>query len=282
MSNAKDTYPLDRSEKEAERLNKQHRFILTCFSNRLLHPSIPISPTTAVLESGSGTGIWLRAFLESYPPSPERKVVGFDISGAQFDNSLEGVEFFEHSVLERLPEERRGRFDLVHQRLMISSLKVEEWPVAIANLVEALVPGGWLQIIEMLPLFDNPAGLKSLERANSLVKALNDLTKTDLRIIDHCEALLVEAGLTSVQSVQVPWPYGPNDPSPTRAENIANAVYHFSRTWARANENCPAVLAERGLSSEEQRDEWLQQLQKDLEERGASLGLGMFVGQKQK
>lgn len=79
---------------------------------------------------------------------PTVKIHGTDIAGNRFPTSHpDNVSFSVCSVLS-LPQEWTGRFDYIHQRLLMGALKREEWPVAIAAMWRTVKPGGWVQLGE--------------------------------------------------------------------------------------------------------------------------------------
>lgn len=51
------------------------------------------------------------------------------------------------NVVEGLPYEDHT-FDFVHMRLLVLSLREEEWPLAIKEAVRVTKPGGYLQFVE--------------------------------------------------------------------------------------------------------------------------------------
>ena len=104
-----------------------------------------IARHAVVLESATGTTIWLRDLTETQGISLAT-VTGFDLSDAQFPENRRlqhGVttlplNLFTHNVTLPLPSEYLNRFDLVHQRLLIAGLNAEDWPAAVANLAATL------------------------------------------------------------------------------------------------------------------------------------------------
>lgn len=52
------------------------------------------------------------------------------------------------NILEGLPYPDNS-FDFVHMRLFVAALKVEEWPLAIKELVRVTKPGGYFQMVEL-------------------------------------------------------------------------------------------------------------------------------------
>ncbi|KAM0745626.1 hypothetical protein T439DRAFT_295137, partial [Meredithblackwellia eburnea MCA 4105] len=135
------------------RLDTQHQLLKQASGGILVHPSITLPSKAAILDSAAGTGTWLFD-LSSLTGKRLGRLTAFDISDIQFPPPAQrvGVEFFEHNVTEPLPEEYWDQFDLVHQRLLVFGLTMEEWDRAIVNLAKAVKPGGYLQLVEVEPL----------------------------------------------------------------------------------------------------------------------------------
>jgi SAM-dependent methyltransferase len=134
---------------ETSRLDFQHHFFLK-MSSTLLPSQISESLRTTteplkVADVACGTAIWLKALATELPQSTE--LHGFDIYPANFpplSTLPDNVQLHAQSTLDPFLEEFHGKFDLVHVRLLMYSLKKDEWITAIKNLTTILKPGGWL------------------------------------------------------------------------------------------------------------------------------------------
>ncbi|RAK92985.1 hypothetical protein BO79DRAFT_121541, partial [Aspergillus costaricaensis CBS 115574] len=91
--------------------------------------------------------IWLASVTDALHPTPSPSnhlyLHGFDISPAQYPftkdvNPSHETFFSVHDMRGRFPEEQRGRYDLVHLRLLVVALKEENYPVVVRNVVELL------------------------------------------------------------------------------------------------------------------------------------------------
>ncbi|KAI5887160.1 uncharacterized protein SCHCODRAFT_01175504 [Schizophyllum commune H4-8] len=108
----------------------QHDMIIRAFDGRLITAPVDILPSTKVLDSATGTGIWT---LQASARYPDASFTGIDIESANFPVSPPpDTEFLVHSIT-ALPEEWSSTFDLVHQRLLISSLCAEQSEKHIAS-----------------------------------------------------------------------------------------------------------------------------------------------------
>jgi ubiquinone/menaquinone biosynthesis C-methylase UbiE len=79
---------------------------------------------------------------------PEYHVTGVDMSD-MFPTTIrpENVRFELHNIVHGLPFPDNS-FDYVHMRLLIISLKTNEWPMVIAEIYRVLKPGGLVQLVE--------------------------------------------------------------------------------------------------------------------------------------
>ncbi|EKV06359.1 MFS transporter, putative [Penicillium digitatum Pd1] len=141
-------YMLDRNEAETKRLNDQHRFLVEL--SNLIHPSIP-RDLTAVADLGTGTGIWLQD-VANLLPNKSVYLHGFDISSTQYPQRHEiprsgqkPIPLTVHDALHPFPAEHRGRYDLVHIRLLTAGLKQADYTRVLANARALLKPNGWIQ-----------------------------------------------------------------------------------------------------------------------------------------
>lgn len=118
-----------------------------------IHPSIPTANIRSIADAATGTGIWLvdaAQTLHNHHPRHTLSLHGFDISPAQFPfSSLKAqrheIQLTVQDILQPFPQEHRGRYDLVHVRLLVGALKEVDYPRAVRNLYDLLKPGGYLQ-----------------------------------------------------------------------------------------------------------------------------------------
>ncbi|KAJ9488542.1 hypothetical protein VN97_g4769 [Penicillium thymicola] len=142
-------YMLDRNAAETQRLNNQHRFLVDL--SNLIHPSIPKDQLTAVADLGTGTGIWLEDVADLLP-NKSLYLHGFDISSSQYPPHHEiqrpgqnPIPLSVHNALAPFPAEHRGRYDLVHIRLLTAGLKQVDYMRVLTNARALLKPNGWIQ-----------------------------------------------------------------------------------------------------------------------------------------
>ncbi|EEH47087.2 uncharacterized protein PADG_03185 [Paracoccidioides brasiliensis Pb18] len=138
-------YLITRTKAESDRLDMQHQ---ACHENMgfLLHPDIPQRDNMRIADVGTGTGIWLRDLSKLLPKTC--RLDGFDISLAQVpdrDVFPSDINYYVQDILEPFPDNFLGQYDVVHVKLLVMGLKVNEWELAIRNLKKLLRPGGFLQ-----------------------------------------------------------------------------------------------------------------------------------------
>ncbi|PKX88641.1 class I SAM-dependent methyltransferase [Aspergillus novofumigatus IBT 16806] len=147
VSSASDPYRLNRNVAASTRLSLQH-YIWKENMGYLLHPSIDVSrPDLAIADVGTGTGIWILDLLRQLPNA---KLHGFDISSEQYPAPgflPPNVSLSKLDILGEIPEEYRGKFDVVHARLLVQVVnQAGSDPVpVIQNMMKLLKPGGYLQ-----------------------------------------------------------------------------------------------------------------------------------------
>ncbi|KAK3167845.1 hypothetical protein OEA41_004291 [Lepraria neglecta] len=149
-----EAYMLSRNHEESRRLDAQHHFSRELAHGHLIQPSIPQSGLRSIADVGTGTGIWLReAAQELATPNEQIEFTGFDISVQQFPkDSIQGVNFVMHDIVEPFPQEYHEKFDLVHVRLLSYAIKEQDLDKAVENIIQILRPGGYLQWQEFDPI----------------------------------------------------------------------------------------------------------------------------------
>ncbi|KAG0163216.1 hypothetical protein DFQ30_000517 [Apophysomyces sp. BC1015] len=95
-----------------------------------------------ILDVGCGPGSWVMEMAVDYPNA---QFTGIDMSDI-FPTTIrpDNVSFEMVNILEGLPFED-GSFDLVHMRLMVSGIRVPEWPRVLDEIYRVLKPGGIIQ-----------------------------------------------------------------------------------------------------------------------------------------
>ncbi|KAJ3839484.1 S-adenosyl-L-methionine-dependent methyltransferase [Lentinula raphanica] len=200
-------YILPSNEPERQRLNEQSQFMTKAvFGGKLISVPVLIEPGDEILESATGTGIWLLQVAQGHPPTVS--LTGIDISSRLFPANYPSNTTFSTQSVTTLPETWSNKFTLVNQRLLTGALTKEQWTDALKELYRVLKPGGWIQLMETGPTPKAYSGPKmcrmvdtwaSLYRHRGLVPEIQDILKQ----------LLLETGFVKVQKRTVPLPLSP-------------------------------------------------------------------------
>ncbi|KAG7441924.1 S-adenosyl-L-methionine-dependent methyltransferase [Guyanagaster necrorhizus] len=185
-------YVLPADAAEHERLLLQHKVLNRAFQNRLVLAPVNLDKAQFVLDSGTGAGVWLTDL--SLRISPSSILHGIDIEGRLFPSGPAGIVSFSINSVTNLPPEWSGRFDLVHQRLLLAALTNVEWPKAVEEMFKALRPGGWIQLGEAGPWHAGENNAKLVELIRTLFVSRGLL----LDIANDLPNLLKEAGFINI------------------------------------------------------------------------------------
>ncbi|TFK39535.1 S-adenosyl-L-methionine-dependent methyltransferase [Crucibulum laeve] len=140
------SYVLPSDEMEYTRLTIQHLMWRRAFEGRLLYAPVTLKDGDEVLETGTGTGVWLLDLAKEYPGSVN--LHGTDIEPNLFPKSHPENIHFSLASVTALSRDWDNKFNLVNQRFLVAALKKSEWPIALEELRRVLAPGGWLQLFE--------------------------------------------------------------------------------------------------------------------------------------
>jgi len=207
---SKDSYILPRNPSEAERLHAQHNHLTRSFAGLLVHPSIELDQQRTILDCCTGTGAWLdEARQEAHP---DATFDACDLSMEQRSTITPGTDVFTQDIREPFPEDRKGKYDLVHQRFLTAGIRAVDWPRAVKNVADTLKPGGKLNITELNMELARGSGIAKLSEH---LEWKNDITRSWWKkagLIHQCADampdLLRQAGLVDVRAVRMRIPYG--------------------------------------------------------------------------
>ena len=193
-------YLLPRHPSEVDRLDVQHYALRETLRANYL---APIESPCRVLDVGSGTGQWGFDVAVQHPRS---LVVGLDVEPGK-PGSPPNYRFVRGNLLRGLPFADRS-FDFVHQRLMAtSSIPRSAWPAVVADLVRVTVPGGWVELVEVVVEIQ-PAG-PATRRLLGLARQVGRSFGLDMEAIVRSLGLqLTIAGMTGVEQSSVELPVG--------------------------------------------------------------------------
>lgn len=140
-------YMLSRNCNAASRLNLQY-FLWKDTLGFDLHPTISSAigdRNIAIADVGTGTAIWPINVASEYPLATLK---AFDIDCTQAPPTIwlpKNLEINALNVLEPVPVELEGAFDVIHVRLLVLVVQNSDPRPIIAVLRQMLKPGGWLQ-----------------------------------------------------------------------------------------------------------------------------------------
>ncbi|OBZ66959.1 hypothetical protein A0H81_13343 [Grifola frondosa] len=138
-------YVLPSDDPEKERLALQHRVLKKMFENRIVIPPISFDAADKILDSGTGSGIFLLDLIENKTVPVSVVLQGLDIESRLFpveDPRImsRGNVYFTVGTVTKLPEDWENSFALVHQRLLIAALRAHEWVEALSEIYRFSLP----------------------------------------------------------------------------------------------------------------------------------------------
>ncbi|KAK5991641.1 Methyltransferase psoC [Cladobotryum mycophilum] len=274
------TKALDGNIAEQTRLEYQHDTILHSMGGKALYAPVDLSkPGLRILDSGCANGRWIKDLQAASPAKHE--YVGTDVVESLYPNPPpEGTQFQDQSIKEAFPESWQGSFDVVHQRLVMAAAAPEKTPTAVVQELANLVrPGGWLQMVEVIPshIPNNPLSQNQyIDMLNVLYTSLYTQVGQQYSNLWACLPQEMEtAGLKNVQKEEILVRFGAavDDSSSIRHNSIEAALDGVK--------NFQAVL--KRLPKEVWRPEWdnlEQRLRNDLEHTGGYMRYIVCWGQK--
>lgn len=189
-------YPLPADEGELTRLTVQHQLITTHLDSRLILPPVSFTSGDEVLDSGTGTGIWMLDAAKKLPPSVA--FTGMDISPRLFPKDApSNIKFVQASTLS-LPADWSDKYQLVSQRMLLGAFTRSEWPQVLSEFYRVVKPGGWIQLIEGTQHKAGPASKQQLK----LIGALLEKRKLFFDVAYHLAEMVHEAGFINVVEVR--------------------------------------------------------------------------------
>ncbi|KAF6806395.1 methyltransferase [Colletotrichum sojae] len=139
-------YLLRETDREVERLRKQHRWLGACLKEKIVFAPVDLGDASLkVLDVGC---ILLRDLRKEIAPSAQ--LVGLDYMASFLHDSPDGnIRYVTGDACEKPAGDLVGAFGLTHVRFVLPGCGSVGADRVVANLAETLAPGGWLQIQEM-------------------------------------------------------------------------------------------------------------------------------------
>lgn len=235
----------DRSNKEELiRLDKQDHLMTTLMGGPLSEQEDP-SGFQHVLDVGCATGGWLINLAREYPDIS--MLVGLDISermimyargqakAAQVNNRVT----FQVGDALRMPGLPTNSFDLVHQRLGLSFVRIWEWPKLLTEYQRICRPGGIIHITEsaLQPETNSPALRQLFDlMIEAMYQAGHFFTQESEGVSRHLAVVMRRYGIAQVQTKVYPCIVDQTNPEVQQAyaenvQRIFRTTLPFLRKW---------------------------------------------------
>ncbi|EJT99809.1 S-adenosyl-L-methionine-dependent methyltransferase [Dacryopinax primogenitus] len=251
---------------EAERLNRQHERLEALFDHRLLPEGLELKADDRMLDSGTGTGIWV-CEVASMPTVPETvHIDGIDITSHLFPISFPPNVHFSIENILHLPESAYSKYAL--------------------NLFAALRPGGWLKMEEVRARI--PETLPHSQRLMKLSLEVEHVRGIDFAAVDHFDTWLKEVGFEQVQVETKPWMLGPGETWKENRELLLGAWRAIRLGTMKAGGSYESNAFDHALIvaghsfgiSEEEWERFIRDLTQELEENEARMTIFSFTARK--
>lgn len=148
-----------------------------------IHPSIAtgLDQFSRIADIGTGTGIYLLELSRQLPRTYQFD--GFDISDVQYPSPEAlpaNVSLTLQDARQAFPADLKGKYDLVHLRLMVLGMEKQDWEVVAANAIQLLKPGGAIQWAE-----GNFLHCAYLRGSNTIPKNMEHVGRRFHEVIGH-------------------------------------------------------------------------------------------------
>jgi SAM-dependent methyltransferase len=256
-------YLFPRHPGELDRLDIQHYALREMLRGNHL---APVRDPGRILDVGSGTGQW---GYEMSAEQPSALVVGVDLVAGK-PGQPERYHYVRGNVLPGLPF-TEGRFDFVHQRLLVTGVPLVAWPGLVAELVRVTRPGGWVELVEV-PIEIERAG-PAAQRLVVLTRELTEALGLDTTgvVYGALDEYLRASGLVNIERREVSLPVG------RWGGRVGSLMVTDFR--AGATRVCE-VLEARGRLTEEETRTLIQDAQHEWEDGQLAYPFAIAYGQK--
>lgn len=114
--------------------------------------------------------------------------------------SPDGIALSLQDITAQWPDEWKGTFDYVHQRLGLAGIGQHPLKDIVQRQCELLKPGGWIEFVELdIAPNSNPA----VEKLFSLVRQMIDIIGNGWNYVSTLKGALEAAGLEAVQDESI-------------------------------------------------------------------------------
>ncbi|KAL6701925.1 methyltransferase LAE1 [Trichoderma pleuroticola] len=138
-------FPIDKEE--LNRLDIFHKFFMVAREDRISEAPLDKEGQPRIMDLGTGTGIWAFNLVEDF--AQDAQVLAVDLNQIQPALIPRGVTTMQFDIEEPSWEPLLRDCDLIHLRLLYGSIKDSNWPAIYHKVFEHLVPGGYIEHIEV-------------------------------------------------------------------------------------------------------------------------------------
>ncbi|KAK1674035.1 methyltransferase [Colletotrichum godetiae] len=188
---------------ELTRLQVQHHWIQMCLKDKIVFAPVDTKKDgIKILDMGCADGTLLRDLQKQVPPSAH--MVGADVSTIFLPTSAQGnIHYVTHDVCDPPAGDLKGQFDLTHVRNVLHSAHRSGVEQAVANLANTLVPGGWLQVMELDITPSQPNQPQSLKDLIHIIGSMFEKQGMDRNYASKIPEAMKMAGLQNVRVERV-------------------------------------------------------------------------------
>ncbi|KAJ4288093.1 hypothetical protein N0V90_012110 [Kalmusia sp. IMI 367209] len=211
------------SEVERKRLASNHYIAKDAAGGKLVLAPVDLSQPARILDSATADGTWLLDLRSDLENGSAHTYIGTDLNPNPFPASPPAnVTFQVQDISKPWPEELKGTFDLVHQRLALLGAGPNPQPV-VHGLCELVKPGGWVQLIEAAMVFPedtvNPESTPVYCDMLKVMKAVAGHVGAAWEIGGTLRGHLEAEGFTDVQEKVITLKMGKTHPDEQLARN---------------------------------------------------------------
>lgn len=172
----------------------------------------PLSPgITAILDVGTGTGIWANTIAKAFQ---NVDVVATDlVLPPAKDNAPTNVRYIQHNADDaEWTLFKDGQFDFIHARMVTSG--IHDWPGFRAKCFKHLKPGGRLEIIDMSHPLRSVESAYDSKESSALIKFVDLAGESwrqdglDYRVTGKQIVGLEKVGFEDIEEKTFRWPIG--------------------------------------------------------------------------
>ncbi|OCL14894.1 S-adenosyl-L-methionine-dependent methyltransferase [Glonium stellatum] len=253
-----------KSEEEVSRLSNQHEIIKDAMGGLILANIDLSTRPLRVLDSATADGTWIRDFASGYA-LVQHEIHGADIDPTNFPaNPPAGTIYRVQDIKKSWPEDWKGTFDLVHQRLALVGAGPAQ-KEAVLNLAALVKPNGWIQLMEAENVFVDDQGPAMYDFVR-LMKDMFIIMGAKIDLTRQIPGWLEEAGFTDIQDRLIDMKIGATNPNPRLAKQGVYSTAISATALSRFGKSLPP---EKISLSQEKLDTLVTDLRTELFERGA-------------